>query len=147
MVDDTRMLGDRLRAGDSSVVGELVRRGAREQLRRGLACEHDLVREEALAGLARLRDPRDLALIVDLLGDPAVGDAAQLAAQDFGPAAVEPLVAKLRTDEDAALCAIEALGAVGDRRAVGPLEQTAIQHPCPISRRFAREALERLSAG
>ena len=149
MTENKRLeeLGNRLVAGDSSVIDELVRHGAREQLRRGLESEYPLTREEALTGLAQIRDPRDLPLMLERMGDHYMEDAAQLCVQDYGELAVEPLLDRLRAGTENILCTIEALGVIGDRRAVAPLEETAEQHPNELARQWAREALERIERG
>jgi HEAT repeat protein len=122
MTNDTHDLdepADRLRAGDRSVIDELVRRGARDQLRQGLESEYDLIREEALSGLAQIRDPHDLPTMLE-----------QLRA-----AGTEP-----------PLGVIEALGAIGDERAAAPLKEVAASHPDETARQWAQDALERIAA-
>jgi HEAT repeat protein len=144
---DLDALAERLRAGDTSVIAELVRRGAREQLRRGLESEHDAVREEALSGLARVGDLRDLPIMLELMDDIYVDDVAQLCVPDYGAAAVEPLIEKLRTGADERpLGVIEALGEIGDERAVAPLREAATSHRDETVRQWAQEALEKIAA-
>jgi HEAT repeat protein len=150
MTNDTHdldPLGERLRAGDTSVIDELVRRGAREQLRRGLESEYEVAREGALSGLAEIRDLRDLPIMLELMDDITVDDVAQLCVQDYGAAAVEPLIEKLRAaGAERPLGVIEALGAIGDERAAAPLRDVAASHPDETARQWAQEALERIAA-
>lgn len=151
MADETRhldSLGDRWRAGDTTVLDQLVRHRARDQIKRGLESEYEVVREYALGGLARIGDIRDLPLLLDSMDDIYVDDVARLSVQEYGDAAIQPLIDKLQAaaPEPPPLGVIEALGEIGDERAVAPLRTLADSHPNDSARTWAREALEKIAA-
>jgi VWFA-related protein len=101
------------------------------------------VRAAAALALGRMREPRALGPLADLLGDPETGvrRAASEALRTFGPVAVPELLRLLEGDarpaaarfDEVRLHAIETLAAIGDPRGITTLERLARPPPLQSS--------------
>jgi hypothetical protein len=79
-------------------------------------------REQAIAALSALRDPRDLEFLLDRFREGDVQDVAQASVEeDWGRKAVPALIARLAWCEEDCLTLIEALEHVGDATALKAL--------------------------
>lgn len=91
---------------------------------RTLAREQDKDRKDhnVIAALGRLRDREAVPLLIELLGDETIRGTAANALGTIGdPRAVEPLIGLLTAEGNTATAAAQALGRIKDRRAVEPI--------------------------
>jgi HEAT repeat protein len=112
---DARVLVDRL--------GEI---GAHDALREITTAPemNPHLREHAAWLLGEARRPEDLPLLIAMMRDDYIQDLAQLVVeQSWGVEAVPAMLGRLPHRDHDALCLIEALGNVGDERALEPLRQ------------------------
>jgi HEAT repeat protein len=99
------------------------------------------LREHAISILGDAQQPEDLQLVMSMMRDEYIQDLAQLVVeQSWGASAIDAMLARLPHRDDDALCLIEALGNVGDERALAPLHQL-LGSPDEIEQSFAAEAI------
>jgi HEAT repeat protein len=108
------------------LVDRLAELGALDMVRE-IAADRDMnpfLREHAVSILGDARHPEDLSLVMAMMRDDYIQDLAQLVLeQSWDADAVPALLARLPHRDDDALCLIEALGNVGDERALVPLSE------------------------
>jgi hypothetical protein len=99
------------------------------------------LREHAVSILGYARHPEDLSLVMSMMRDDSIQDLAQLVVeQSWGVDAVPALLTRLPHRDDDALCLIQALGNVGDERALVPLREL-LYSPDEIEQSDACEAI------
>jgi aminopeptidase N len=118
----------------------------------------DVIRSQALAGLAELRDPRaiDVAIAATRYGEPVVGRRAAIAALGLLGAEhaerkrqVRELLVDLLDDRDfrARIAAVEAIRVLGDAGVIGALRRAEANDLDGRVRRRAREVARALAEG
>ncbi|HTX67505.1 MAG TPA: HEAT repeat domain-containing protein [Opitutaceae bacterium] len=121
-----------LRAAAATALGQIGDVRAIEPLLAAVTSKAPETAAAALAALGALHDPRALPAIIGALAakDDSVGAQAVDAIARFGAPAVEPLLASLHDPKARVRArAAEALGRIGDARAVGPLVDLLKQAP------------------
>ena len=112
--------------------------------------EKERVRIAAVNALHDIGDAREIPALIGALGDPVftVRNTAARALVNFGPAAVEPLIAALEKVSDAAAKRqlIRCLGDLKDARAAAPLKPLA-ENPDYETRTDAQHSLDLIAGG
>jgi beta-lactamase regulating signal transducer with metallopeptidase domain len=118
-------------------------------LREALSSSDWRIRAYAAWAVGQTRDPRAGDILTAALSDPhwrvrmhAAGGLQHTA----GPGSVDPLITALRDDYwQVRISAVDALAAIGDRRAISALRQVAERDPREMIRADARRAIERIN--
>lgn len=125
------------RIGDARAVEDLINLSDR------LSSDENEVRNEVIIALARIGDSRAVNTIVKYMNDryyPKSSASAREAISKMGRTAVDPLIKALeKEDRDIRAGAAEALGIIGDVRAVEPLAESFIsKNNLPAAEAMAR---------
>jgi HEAT repeat protein len=99
------------------------------------------LREYAISALSDFKRPEDLAFVISMMRDHYIQDVAQACIQqEWSVEAVDALLARLPDRDDDAMCLVEALGIVGDERALEPL-RSLLDSPNESEASFAADAI------
>jgi len=135
-----------IRRNAAGILGDIGDRRAVDRLTVALSDSDNIVRLNAAVSLGKIKDKRAIGPLVRYLQDRnSSQDDAMWALKQFGSAAVEALVPLLK-DTKARYLALETLGKIGDRLAIGHLK-AAIDPDDERFNRVVRRVIESIESG
>lgn len=129
-------------------IRDVVEKPAFEPLLKATKDGDKQVRTAAVRALGKVKDTRVIAPLIEAIRakDDIIRSAAADALKETGELAVMPLVDLIKQEQDAGTLqrAIQALGDLGDKRAVGALEKVYAESKLPLVKQEAAIALNKI---